>query len=589
MGTPGRKSYDLTEQDKLMSQPLAIIEAKWPRLFMALTHHRTTKGERLTFADKKWLETIYKDNNPRMVIIKCSQVHMTEHFICAMFTLAKQGLRGLYILPTNEHRRPFVQDRIDRLRDCSEQYQRALATNKLAHVVDSNVYKSIFSSGWKFVGANVRKNFFEFPADVLIMDEYDLLDQDNIVYAKDRIADSKIPHVFKFGNPTTDGIGISKAFQNSTQNEWFVRCCHCGEEQVLDWYTHFVEQVGSFYQLRNNDGHPICLKCGKPFDRLGPGRWHPHNSDSEISGYRISRLFVHKSDTDIIGNLDSLFPKFLESQGNETLMQNFHNNYLGQSYESYELRLTESVMRSCAAREPLRFEQNEHFRTIAGIDQGRKFTVVISAVVDGIIHDVAYEICDTWEQVYALLGTHNTTTVVVDAQGGGYAETRNFVRRQQGAWMCYYRPKDQVKKAYDLDYEQLVVSTNRTELLDSMVAAFKNKRIVIRHDWQSSVNGSYLSEMQVPKRIMDAGGNIVWTKGTDHFFHASAYRHLALLISGLRNSAVIKREAHVDMMKTGKINVQTIIERGHIGDPDNGNGHKSEQPEIKKRRSAYVG
>jgi hypothetical protein len=588
MGTPGRKSYNLTEEQKLMSQPLAIIEAKWPRLFMALTHHRTTKGERLTFADKQWLEAIYKDNNSRMVIIKCSQVHMTEHFICAMFTLAKQGLRGLYILPTNEHRRPFVQDRIDRLKDYSIPYQRALAVNKLVHIADSNVYKSIFSSGWKFVGANVRKNFFEFPADVLIMDEYDLLDQDNIVYAKDRIADSKAPHVFKFGNPTTDGKGISKEFQKSTQNEWLVRCCHCGEEQILDWYKHFVKQVGASYRLRNDDGHPICLKCGKAFDRLGPGRWHAHNPNSEISGYRVSRLFVHKSNMDIVGDIDSLFPRFLEAQGNETLLQNFHNNYLGQPYESYELRLTDTVMRSCAAREPLRFEQGENFRTIAGIDQGRKFTVVISAVVDGMIYDVAYEICDTWEQVYALLATHNTATAVVDAQGGGYAETRNFVRRQPGAWMCYYRSKDQVRKAYDLDYEHLVVNTNRTELLDSMVAAFRNKQIVIRHDWQSAVNGAYLSEMQVPKRIMDAGGNIVWTKGTDHFFHASAYRHLALLISGLRNSAVVKREAHIDTMKTGLIDVQTIIERGRIGDPDNGDGHK-EQPEVKKRRSAYVG
>lgn len=581
-----RESLNLDPSDKLISQPLAIVEAKWPRLFMALTHHRTTKGERLTFADKKWLEVIYKDNNSRMVIIKCSQVHMTEHFLCAMFTLARKGLRGLYILPTNEHRRPFVQDRIDRLKDCSPEYARGLHPGNRVRSADSNVYKSIFGQGWKFVGANVRKNFFEFPADVLIMDEYDLLDQANVPYALDRIADSKVPHVYKFGNPTTDGKGISKEFQNSTQNEWFVKCCHCGHEQVLDWYEHFVKQVGSFYQLRNDDGHPVCLECGKPFDRCGPGRWVANNPGSDISGYRISRLFVHKSDSDIIGDLDSLFPRFLEAQGNETLLQNFHNNYLGEPYESYELRLTESIMRSCAAAGPIRFERNEDFRTIAGIDQGRKFTIVISAIVDRVIHDIAYEICDTWDQVYALLATHNTTTAVVDAQGGGYAETRNFVRRFSGGWMCYYRPRDQVREAYDLDHGQLVVRTNRTELLDSMVATFRNKRVVIRHDWQSAVNGSYLSEMQVPKRIMDAGGRIVWTKDVDHFFHASAYRYLAWLISGMNNSAVIRQDAHVDMMQTGKIDVQTIIERGRIG--DNGD-EKPEQPEIKRRRSAYVG
>ena len=87
---------------------------------------------------------------------------------------------------------------------------------------------------------------------------------------------------------------------------------------------------------------------------------------------------------------------------------------------------------------------------------------------------------------------------------------------------------------------------------------------------------------------MDATGKIVWTKGTDHFFHASAYRYLAKLVSGMNNSAVIKREARVDMMQTGKIDVQTILERGRIGDSDNGDG-KKEPVRVKKRRSSYVG
>jgi hypothetical protein len=576
---------NLTEKEKLLSQPLAILESKWPRLFMALTHHRTTKGKRLTFADKKWLEAIYKDNNPRMVIIKCSQVHMTEHFLCAMFTLARKGLRGLYILPTNEHRRPFVQDRIDRLKDCSPEYRKGLGHYTFTRTADSNVYKSIFGQGWKFVGANVRKNFFEFPADALIMDEYNLLDPSNIAYAYDRIADSTVPHVYRFGNPTTDGTGISKEYQTSTQNEWHVKCCHCGHEQVLDWYDHFVRQTsGSLYELRNGDGHPVCIECEKPFDRCGPGRWMPQNPESEVSGYRISRLFVHKSDEDIIGGLDSLYPKFLEAQGNETLLQNFHNNYLGEPYESYELRLTESLMRSCAPAAPIRFERDENFRTIAGIDQGRKFTIVISAVVDNVIHDIAYEICDTWDQVLSLLQAHNTSTAVVDAQGGGYAETRKFVQQFSGGWMCYYRPKDQVQQAYDLGHRKQVVTTNRTELLDMLVATFKNKKVMIRHDWMSTVGGSYMSEMQVPKRIMDAGGRIVWTKGVDHFFHASAYRLLAKLISGMNNSAVIKRGSHVDMMQRKTVNVQDILERGRIGD----NGDHPEEQQPKEKRSWYV-
>ena len=579
-GTIADKS--MTEDHQMITQPLAIIETKWPRLFMALTHHRTTNGKQLTFGDKPWLEAIYKDNNPRMVIIKCSQVHMTEHFLCAMFTDARRGLRGMYILPTNEHRRPFVTDRIGRLRDSSPQYRRAITD--AGTQADSNVYKTIFGAGWKFMGANVRKNFYEFPADVLIMDEYDLLDQDNLQYAYDRLANSKEPHIYKFGNPTYDGTGIAKEWIKSTQNEWHVRCPHCNTEQVLDWYQHFVEKQGPSYQLKDEHGRPLCTKCGAPFDRCGPGRWISANPSSSISGYRISRLFTYKADTDIIGHpQDSLYAKFYDAAGNETRLQNFHNNYLGTTYESYELKLSESLIGSRAVKQPLEYEKG--YRTIAGIDQGRLFTVVISAVVDGVIHDLAYDICSTWDELDAMLAAYNVVTAVVDAQGGGYAETRKFVRMRGGRWMCYYRPKDQVKAEYVLDYEQGVVNTNRTELLDTMVSAFKNNRIVVKHDWRTACSGAYFSEMQVPKRKMDPGGRIIWTKGVDHFFHASSYRTLALAISGMINSAQLKKSWHVDRMPK-PISVQDIIAGGRIGD----NGGEPPVVEAAKiKRSWHVG
>lgn len=570
----------MSEDHQMVVQPLAMIETKWPRLFMALTHHRTTNGKQLTFADKPWLEEIYKDNNSRMVIIKCSQVHMTEHFLCAMFTDARRGLRGMYILPTNEHRRPFVTDRINRLRDNSKQYRTAVTVMGAA---DSNVYKSIFGSGWKFVGANVRKNFFEFPADVLIMDEYDLLDQDNLQYAYDRIANSSEPHVYKFGNPTHDGTGIAKEWLTSTQNEWHVRCPHCNTEQVLDWYKHFVDKHGPAYELRDEHGRPLCIKCGAPFDRCGPGRWIPANPSSTISGYRISRLFTHKAETDIVGHpQDSLYSKFCDAAGNETRLQNFHNNYLGTTYESYELKLSECLIRLRAAKHALEYESG--YRTIAGIDQGRLFTVVISAVVNGVIHDLSYDVCSTWDELDALLTAYNVVCTVIDAQGGGYAETRKFVRMHGGRWMCYYRPKDQVKVEYVLDYEQSVVNTNRTELLDTMVAEFKNEKVVVRHDWATACSGAYFSEMQVPKRKMDAGGRIIWTKGVDHFFHAASYRTLALAISGMKNSAELKRDWHVDRMPK-PINVQDIIAGGRIGD----NGDEAEDTPVKRKRSWHVG
>lgn len=570
-----------------ITNPLAAIEAKWPRLFMGMTHHKTTSGDRLTFTDKAWLEAIYKDNNDRMVIVKCAQVHMTEHFLCAMFTLARRGLRGMYILPTNEHRRPFVTDRINRQRDNSPLYRKAI--KEAGPGGDSNVYKTIFGSGWKFVGANVRNNFFEFPADVLIMDEFDLLDQTNLDYAYDRLANSSEPYIYKFGNPTSENMGIHKEWLSSNQQEWFVMCHHCGTEQTLDWFEHFVEKSGPKYRLRNNRGKAICAACGNSFNRCGDGRWIAQNPASPISGYRVNRLFTYKSDTDIVGHIkDSLFAKFIEALGNMSKMQNFCNNYLGMPFDNYDLKLTETLLQAAAAQSVVTFEGD--CRTIAGIDQGRLFTVVISAVVDGVIHDLSYDVCSTWDELTALLDAMNVTTAVIDAQGGGYAETRKFARNKEGRWMCYYRPKDQVRSDFKLEYEDSVVITNRTEILDTMIGQFKHDMIRIRPDWRTACEGAYFEEMQVPQRKLDTGGRAVWTKGTDHFFHASAYRSLALQVSGMTNSGAVQKEDWNIDRKPKAISVQSLFEKGVIGDIDD------ETKELipaaiskKKKRKWHVG
>ncbi|MCK4500116.1 phage terminase large subunit family protein, partial [Candidatus Babeliales bacterium] len=225
------------EAQKIAGIGLDKIEKKYPRLFMGLVHHRTTDGTQMTFSNKKWLTDIYKDNSRFMIFVKCSQVHMTEHALCAMYTFARQGKRGMYVIPSNEHRRTFVADRIDRMKDYSELYDQALKEGT-RDGSDSNIYKTLFGVGWKFVGSNVRGDFYEFPCEVLFFDEYDLLNHENVIYAYDRVANCRYPIIWKFGNPTRDDYGIHAEWVESDQREWFVEC-HCGHEQVLDWHNHF--------------------------------------------------------------------------------------------------------------------------------------------------------------------------------------------------------------------------------------------------------------------------------------------------------------------------------------------------------------
>ncbi len=530
------------EAHQLVGGGLQDVYSKWPRLFMGLVHHPTTKGQRMTFADKPWLTEIYKDNSKQMVIIKCSQVHMTEHALCAMFTLAKKGVRGMYVLPSKEHRKTFVADRINRMKDHSPLYANAIKIGE--NETDSNVYKNIFGSGWKFVGSNVRGDFFEFPCRALFFDEHDLLDQDNMWFAYDRVGDEADPYIYKFGNPTTDGEGrIYNEFLDSDQKEWHVTCEHCGHEQILDWYDHFVVESAGTWVLRHPTGMPICTQCGKGFDRLGFGRWIALNPGVPISGYRISRLFVnkHKQPNDIVW----LYKRFIRAQHNPTALQNFHNNYLGIPYENIEFKITQALLQKCAMRVPLDEYDPQTFRALMGVDQGRHFTCVISIVIEGKLYDVHYANVSKWAEVEALETTFNVVCTVVDANGGGYEEVRDFVRKKGTRWMCYYRPKDQIKQQFNQIHAQQIVEVNRTEILDTMVSAFKNGRRVIPQDFLTRDNGQYFKQMTVPSRVTDSGGRPIWTKGTDHYFHASGYNQLALLVSGMQHSALTQSSWHV--------------------------------------------
>lgn len=533
-------SYERQERAGLA---LVAIKEKWPRLFMALAHHKNTDGDQMTFGDKLWLKAIYQDNSHKMVVIKCSQVHLTEHALCAMFTYANKGKRGMYILPSKEHRRTFVKDRIDSLKDNCPEYAKAIKKNHFTEG-DSNVFKTIYGTGWKFVGSNVKKDFFEFPCSVLFFDEYDELVQDNLPYADQRVENDPDPIIWKFGNPTFDGTGIHAEWLKSDQKEWVVGCEHCGHKQTLDWYKHFVtKDEFDKYTLRNAVGRPICESCHKDFNRLNTGKWVAQNPGSDISGYRISRLFVYKGKkpNDIL----FLFNKFMDAQNNSIDLQVFHNNYLGVTFEHSDEKITEESLIKASQKYDSLIEALSNDpqtpRAIMGVDQGKHFTCTISVIIDGIIHDIHHANVYRWSDVEALEETFNVAYTVVDANGGGYAETRDFVAKKGSRWMCYYRPKDQVKKLFDLDHAKQVVTTNRTEICDTMCNMYKNEKMGLHPDFANDCDKQFKKQMLMPNRTVDAGGRPIWTKGIDHFFHASNYRMLAYLISGMKDSRLVKR------------------------------------------------
>ena len=530
---------------------LRIIKARWRSLYFAKTYHRTTKDEPLTFGDKDWLKAIYKDTNPRIIIQKCSQVGITEYALCTMFALANQGRRGMYLLPDDDWRATFVTDRIDGLMNRCPKYKAATASViEKGKEADNKQMKALFGMAWKFAGTNATtaaskksdlkapKGAFEFQSDVLMFDEYDQHAQENLEYFHDRLAASKNPLVFMFGNPTITGLGINAEFELSDQKYWHVPCEHCGHEHVLDWYKHFVRENedGSFEPRDPVGFNPICEECGLAFHRLSPGRWVKHNPSARASGYAISRLFVYQKETDI----KDLWDKFIRSLNNASKSQNFHNNWLGVPYENTKVKLTDPLLMKAA-------DAISSFTTIhigglmtllAGMDLGKDKHVRVSEMINGVRIARFIGALTSWDDVEHLIKEFHIGPFVVDAQGDGYEEVRTFIKKDLGnRWMCYYNLNDSPNQIYQPNYETGVIRANRTELLDTGVQHFKQGLIKHPLNWADILGGDYRKHLLTPVRVIDPNGRPIWTKGVDHLFHATCgYETAAVLVSGLHNS-----------------------------------------------------
>ena len=122
------------------------------------------------------------------------------------------------------------------------------------------------------------------------------------------------------------------------------------------------------------------------------------------------------------------------------------------------------------------------------------------------------------------------------------------------------------------------VEVNRTEILDRVVQAMKKQKIIIPKDFKHRMRGNWVKQMKASSRVTDPAGRPVWTKGTDHFFHSAAYRYIAYLLSGLKNSLSSKKSWHDDRSITDKKPEPTARLIGDTQQPNN------DEPKKKKRK-----
>jgi len=171
------------------------------------------------------------------------------------------------------------------------------------------------------------------------------------------------------GTPKSHDNPIEIYWASTTQNEWVVKCQHCGKNNFLD-ETNVAPT--DFYTSGKLPPGPVCKGCQKPIYPSQDGRWVSFRPGAPIQGYRIPQLMVPW-----ICGLYEQWIKLLWKRDNYPLGQ-FYNEVLGLSYDSASKPITRDEIIECCADYSLWnpanlnaiMQEARKFQLTAGVDWG---------------------------------------------------------------------------------------------------------------------------------------------------------------------------------------------------------------------------
>ncbi len=284
-------SYSASTRDALFDQLLHSVNQAFDKGAGkdTLPFHRWVErseiildGKAFTFERHEYLKTPYQDDHPFQVELKAAQMGLTSKaMLRAAYGARYRGYRGiLYLFPNRNDVTDFSKGRIDPLVQ-----ENPDSIGSWIRETDSANIKRVWNAFLYLRGMKSRSGLKSVPIDFIVFDELDEAPQTAIDMAMERMAHSEFKEVLKLSNPTLPDFGIDRAFQETDQRHWLLRCEKCGE------FTDLIERFSDC--LLEVDGKVIraCCKCKA---ELNPaiGKWVAKKpSITDKRGYHYSRLF----------------------------------------------------------------------------------------------------------------------------------------------------------------------------------------------------------------------------------------------------------------------------------------------------------
>jgi hypothetical protein len=371
-----------------------------------------------------------------------------------------------------------------------------------------------------FTGAESEAQYSGIDADIVILDEFDLMAEEVLSIAQARLRSSRSPRIVVTSTPTISDFGVSSLYDASDQRHYELSCPHCETWQE----PQFPESVDRDKQ------RVVCSECRGVLDPWHTGRWTAKKPESgDVRGYQLNRLVLPSP---------PLGPMKLALEGTiPTTKEMFHRQDLGQPYSSPDSRLTPEILNACiepwCPAAPLKVN-------VMGIDVGRKLHVVIRGRVKERWYLLEAFTADTFEELEACFKCYEVTACVVDALPET-REARRFQERHRGVvWLSQY-----LVQGIDANWDWVegVVKAPRTVVMDEMMRRFRDREFVLPDSVHEIEGGEYFWQLQAPARVVDLDkwgqpfASYVHRKADD-FAHAEVYATLAAIRAHLSGAVM---------------------------------------------------
>lgn len=479
------------------------------------------KAGKLDFERFPFQKELYSQNGAmdrEVVIQKATQVGVSTYLLrWAMYHADIRGVNALYIFPKRQQMYDFADARIRAAIMASEYLKNRIPSG----YVNNKGLKQV-GGGWLYArGSESKDDLDAVDADVLCLDEYDTLRQENIPDAERRISGSQNGLIRRVGVPSIPNYGIHALFLKSDQREWVVPCDSCSERQELTYEGNVDEETSTL----------ICRKCRKKLDPA-KGEWVAKYPDRDVRGYHVPRLVVPGLDLAPIVEARQKTTPYEEAV--------HHNKDLAQPFAPERGRLSDAAIEAASRKDirPVEPTVGQCDVVTMGVDVAsvRALSVRVSAYSlnsgpelptkrNLFIGEV-----DDFGKVAELMHRYQVNMCCVDHEPEGRL-ARALAEQFPGRVYLAHFITPRSTMMFQPDADMRTVGVKRTELLDATFDAIRQQRNLL----PAEKPPRYVDQMQALSRVkVEAAGGMergeYQSVAPDDFAFAEAYDTLALQV-----------------------------------------------------------